>query len=595
MVASIQQLLATPQCYIEVYPHEGGSYSIPASQTGAGQGQILSLSTRKFIKEPAGSFTIQLAPGGPKGPNAPPYWIDIVTPMSFVVIGMSRGQYSGIPIIGVVTKVSESWSFPSNPGEQVRRVVVVSGYDFGYFFTHFNWYALLFLNVSAAGLGAAIAAAGGSANQGAVGTLPGQGGGLNQGTPDAVGAYWFKNVMDGGQGILSQTWVRDGTNQVAFSDAVQVQFEQYIASAYNLFSFSNVNAEENWYDKFNRIFPYPFYEFFIMTAPAGAYSKATSTAWNQVNTGQPFSMQKLGLQNQAQVNVIARVNPLPYVKPVIAGGSSAQQNAPEGPTTGASAQGQGTGFTIGTIDMTAWNNLTTFYEDTSLIRTTEEFTEEEVRNFYLINPTFQQTMLGQSNSAVTPPILAFQSAVDPASVHRYGFRPIQIETEWLSDPSGQIAQTGAMNVEAVIATMTMQLASQYEPTSLMMRAAREGTLRPDIIPGNKFQYTPLKGPDQSPWLFYIEGVEHTYVFGGQSKTLITMSRGLPASVYADSDLLTQIHTGKAQRMNGTYQSGIPSGPNGVAEDGLEIVNVLDPNVQSILAEIAPIYSTPGKR
>lgn len=581
MARSFQHLFATPQAFIEIYPHEGGSYAIPASSGGGGQGQILSLSTRKHLKEAAGAFTIQLAPGGPNGPNQPPYWIDIITPMSFVMIGMSRGTYSNIVMLGVVKTVSESWSFPSSPGERVMRTIVISGFDFGYFFTHFSWYALTFLNVSAAGLGAAL----GNQNAGALGTLAGQGGGLTQGTPDIVGQSWFQNVMDGGSGILSRTWVEDGSNNpVPFSSSVNVEFEKYITAAQILFSFSYVNAEENWYDKFNKIFPFPFYEFFIMTAPAGFYSQALSTAWTQVNTGINFTMKKLG-QAASQINVIARVNPLPYISPSLTGASGGNLGQSSG----------GTGFTFGNINMTAWNNLPLFQEDTSLIKTTEEFTEDEVRNFYLINPTFQKTMLGQDNAAVTPPILSLQAAVDPASVHRYGFRPAFIETEWLSDPSGQVAQTGTMNLEEVIATMTCQLASQYEPTALMMHATREGALRPDIIPGCKFQYQPLKGPDQQPWLFYIEGVEHEFVFGGRSKTRLVLSRGLPASVYANTSLLTQIHLGKAQRLNGTYQQGLPQGPNQQPETGLEVVSLLDPNVQKVLSDIAPIYATPGQR
>ena len=597
--SSFQQLLATPQCFLECYPHEGGSYSIPASNfpVGGGQGQILSLTVRKFMKEAAGSFVITLAPGGPNGANAPPSWIDIITPMSFVMIGMARGQYSNLVMCGVVTSAAESWSFPSSPGERVMRTITIMGYDFGYFFTHFSWYALTFLNVNGAGLSAAL----GGGNAGALGTIQNYGGGLTQGSPDAIGAAWFQNVMDGGNGILSRTWVQDGSNNpLPFSQAVQVQFEKYITSADTPFSFTYVNAEENWYDKFNKIFPYPFYEFFIMTAPSNFYGTALSTRWNQVNTGSAFAMKKLGYQNPAQINIIARVNPLPYIVPNITGGGSTGANpgpndGPGGNSGAGDGSAGGTGYTLGNINVTAWNNLTLFQEDTSLIRTTEEFSEEEVRNFYLINPTYQTTMLGQSNNASTPPTLALQAAVDPASVHRYGFRPAYIETEWLSDPSGQIAQTGQLNIEELLATMTCQLSSQYEPTPLMMRAVRQGALRPDIIPGNKFQYQPLKGPDLGPWLFYIEGVEHEYVFGGKSTTKLTLSRGLPANVYANTSLLTQIHLGNAQRLNSQYQQGLPQGPNQTPEKPLEVVNLLDPNIQQVLADIAPIYSTPGQR
>lgn len=582
-MVDFQNLFATPQAFLEIYPHEGGSYAITRNQ-------LLSCSTKKFMKEPAGSFTITLAPGGPKGPNVGPSWLDVITPMSFAMIGMSRGQFSNIVMLGVVTNISESWAFPTSQGETVQRNTIIRGMDFGYFFTHFSWYALTFLNVSAAGLTAALGAGG---NTGALGTLPNQGGGLNSGTPDQVGASWYSNVMDGGSGILSRTWIENGLNNpVMWKDAMAVQFEQYISAAKVFFSFTYVNAEENWYDKFTKIFPYPFYEFFIMTAPAGFYSKALSTTWNTVNTGINFTMQRLGSKFPSQINIIARVNPFPYVQP----GNLTASAPTGGPSESASSEvSNGQQWSFGNIDMTAWNNLPLFQEDTSLLRTTEQFSEAEVRNFFFITSPYLKTQFGGSNNAVTPPLLQLQCTVDPGSVHRFGFRPVFMETEWLSDPQGIIAQTGSMNLAQVLATMTMQLSSQYEPVSLMMQAARVGALRPDIIPGCKFQYQPLKEPSIAPWIFYIEGVEHNYVFGGQSTTTLTLSRGLPAPVYGNAALLKDIHVGNAERLNGGYQTGLPQGPNNAPETGLEVVNLLSPDVQKVLSDIAPIYSTAGVR
>jgi hypothetical protein len=549
------QFLAAPRIYVEIYPHEGGSYAIES-------GQILECVVPKHIRQPAGTFEITLAPGGPNGPNIGPSWLDVITPMSFVMIGMSRATYQGVVTLGVVTRVTEFWDYSQRP---VTRNVKVIGQDIGYFFTHFSWYALTFLSGPAAAVGAQL----GSTNAGVLATL---GGNLFSGSPDQIGASWYSQVMDGKSGILSRTWFeKSQNNPVLFSDSVTVQFEKYVDNLNVLWSFSFVNAEENWYKKFNMIFPFPWYEFFIMTAPAGFYSKATTTSWNQVAGGQTFTMQKLP-NSPAQIYVIARVNPLPTLKASISNGS----------------------MVLGSMDTTGWNNLTTYTEDTRLIRTDEEFCEDEVRNFYLINPIFMRTLLGQANDAVIPPILGASAAVDPASIHRYGFRPMYMETEWFSDPSGFIAQSQQMDFLAVYADLTARLASQYEPVSLMMRAIRRGTLRPDIIPGNQFTYQPLKettGNAAGNWTFYIEGVVHRYKFGGPSMTELYLERGLPSDIYAaSSGLLRDIHMGNAQRLNGVYQTGLPSGPAG-AEMGLEPINLLSNNIQQILSQIAPIYST----
>lgn len=568
-------LIAGPQIFVEIYPHEGGAYAIQA-------GQVLACMVDKDIKSPAGSFEITLAPGGPNGPNVGPSWIDVITPMSFVMIGMSRGRYKNITMLGVVTTMQESWDFSTDP---VRRLLKVIGQDAGYFFSHFSWYALTFINGPAAAIGIQLGneAAGSlqsiiSAN--ANGTTAGLGGFLTQGSPDEIGKAWYLDVMDGPKGILSRTWFDYGlNNSILFSDAVQVQFEKFVENVKILWSFSFISSEETWWQKFNKIFPFPWYEFFVITAPAGFYDTATSTSWNNVSSGQKFSMQGLGENIQAQIYVIARVNPQPTLKATADKGS----------------------LTFSGIDTTGWDKLREFPEDLPLLRTQEEFCEEEVRNFYVVNPVFMKSLLGQANDAVIPPMLGVAAAVDPASIHRYGFRPAYMETEWFSDPTGQIAQSSAAggsgsssNFQQIFATLTARLASQYEPVSLMMRATRTGPLRPDIIPGSKFSYQPLKELKGLKWTFYVDGVNHSYVFGGPSLTTLRLSRGLPSDVYGDTTILEALHKGVAQRLNGVYQQGLPSS-SFESEVGLEGVNLLPDQVQKVLSDIAPIYSTAQKK
>jgi hypothetical protein len=554
-------LVAGPRAYVQVYPHEGGIYAIES-------GQLLACSTSKYLKQPAGTFEFTLAPGGPNGPNVGPSWLDIITPMSFVMIGMSRGRFKQIVMLGVVTQTNESWIFPTAPNQPVRRTMSIRGMDIGYFFVHFSWYALTYINSTAALLGAAV---GNDAAGASLGTEAGLGGYLTAGPPDQLGAAWYSKLMDGKQGVLSKSWLQYGKdNSVLFSDAVTVQFEKYLDSLTVPFSFSFI-PEETWYQKFNKIFPFPWYEFFVMTAPSGFYDKALSTTWNNVSSGTKFSMTGLGPDVTAQIYIIARVNPLPSL----------------------TAEGTSDSIKFGSLIMNAWNSLITFPEDTGLIATNEQFSEDEVRNFYIVNPTFMRSMLGQANDAVIPPVLNGAVAVDPASIHRYGFRPIYMETEWFADQAGNTAQTGKLDFNKAYGNLIGKLAAQYEPVSLMMRADRTGPLRPDIVPGNKFTYRPLKDKVQAPWTFYIEGVEHSYIFGGPSRTKISLSRGLPSDIYADSSdggVLQALHLGTAQRLNGEYKLGLPSS-SFETESGLEGVSILSANMRKVLNDIAPIYGT----
>ena len=57
----------------------------------------------------------------------------------------------------------------------------------------------------------------------------------------------------------------------------------------------------------------------------------------------------------------------------------------------------------------------------------------------------------------------------------------------------------------------------------MVNGTVEIPLWPEVIAGNIFRYRPFKSQDI--YLFYIEGVQHIYEFGGNSKTVLTLSRG----------------------------------------------------------------------
>lgn len=550
----MQGTVTYPQCFVEIYPFEGGSYSIQGGTTG-----LLRCSTeKKFLTDIAGTFEIVLAPGGPFGPNAGLSWSDIITPLSFVLIGMRRKQYAQIVMIGVVTSVREVQQWQS--GGPVNRGISISGLDFGYFYEMFSWAALTFLGTPASALGLAI----GNPSAGIPAAL---GDALLGGPPDQAGKQWYTQVMDGGQGILSKTYVNFRGSPVTFQQAMATWFEAYpgLKIPYGI---NFLTSEGTWYEKFKRIFQYPWFEFFVITAPTGFYPQASG--------GYNFFMQALGPQITATPTMIARVNVLPYRK-VSSDGSS-----------------------FAAMDMSRWNALPLFnliVGDDGLISTGTSFSENEVKNFYLLNNLWAKALTGYSNSSVTPFILNNPGYVDPASIHRYGFRPIMIETEYFTDYQGQQAQGTSQSqtdLTQLAGDLLARVFSYYEPTPLCMRTTLNMFLRPDIMPGCRFQYQPLK--NEQPWTFYIDCVSHNFIFGGVAQTTLSLSRGLPTSVYNDSStggILANIHVGNAQRTNGNYQTGLPQGPS--PDKPLESFTVASQGLQQALADMAQVYVTPQKK
>lgn len=544
--------VATPQCFIEVYPFEGGPYYI-----NGGNGILLKAIVSRNIKQPSGSFELTLAPGGPRGTNVGPSWATVITPSSFVLIGMARGQYRTITMIGVVTNISGSdvWV----PGTGVRRGTVITGQDFGYFFNSFNWAALTFLGTTFA-----------SVLEPQLGNQPGAGlalliENLATGTPKQVGEAWYRKVMAGTEGILSNTTVPFGDRRVKFYDAVATLFEEY--TGYIIpFGDYFIASEGSWDAKFRDIFPYPFYEFFVTTMPTGGISFKKETG--DFTPGYHFTMKQMGPTVSASPMMVARLNPLPHIPVEI--------------------EGKNTFFKA--IDTKDWNNLTLFQPEFSFIDSQITFQIDEVRNFYMINPVWFQTLFGLNNSFVGNWVFTFSGALDTASIHRYGYRPAYTETRWISDMQGQYAKQKTVDLPALVAELISRVFSYHEPTPIMARAAPSLELRPDILPGNRFQYKPLKS--EAPWQFYIEGVEHTFTFGGPSKTSLNLSRGLPAAIYGDSSqdgLLTQAHLGNVFREAGVFTKGVPDGL-GASLAPLDFSSTQAINDQQ--ASIAKVYVTP---
>lgn len=507
-----------PQCYVEVYPIDGGQWFINGKN-------ILRCVVNKTLKNPAGTFSIELPPGGPQGPNLGPTWEEIITPMSFAMIGMTHGNRQQIVMLGVVTNITERelWE----PAKPVQRNVIISGVDFAKFFMMENWMAVTLLG------GYTATAIGSLVGTGAEGGLAALSPGLSIGSPDEIVKNWYQQVM---LKVMAKTYIRYRGSKVYFPDFMGTLFEAYTEANIKLTEFY-LPTESVWLDKFKDVMAFPWFEVFVVTAPPGFYSGASG--------GKAFTMNGLG-NTSATPYLICRVNPLPYVPGTAQGDANAK---------------------LGTIKMDKWNALKSFQADSSFIESDFSFSDDEVRNYFVIMPTFFMNLNGDLNNPNTTPLMYRTTAMaDLASIVRYGYRPAIYNTKWFADQQGQAAQQNAQNGDGkgnaytVFANLVSKLAGYFEPTPLMAKAVARFPLLPDLMIGSKFSYN--IGKSEPLWQTYIEGVEHSFTFGGPSFTTVTLSRGLPASVYQNTTLLTQIHTGGAARINGTWQAQAPE-PSGL--------------------------------
>jgi hypothetical protein len=515
--------VANIACSIEVYPFEGGKYTIQG-------GQIISATVSKNIYEPQGSMSVTLMPGGPQGVEDPNTWSQIITPMSHMLIGMTRGTRSAVVMDGIVTLPAEQQVWSNNEAEtSVMRAQGLQGADFGWFFNQYNYYALTFYGLTAStpignGLGLVPASIASILSKGA----------QNQ-PPDQMGILWYQ-IMTGQSGILAKTYVPyANATQISIKQAITAQWEKYPIA--NIPVISYFLGEESWYAKFKHIFAEPWYEFFVTTAPSGQYLSYPGTPSNAtINAGTSFTMQSEPQAKPAGPMLVARVTPLPVLMP---------PNGTSGPP--------------GQVDSSRWSQLPLYdftKEKFGFKSSSASFSCDGARNFYILNPTAYQTLFGDNNANTLPFPFYFIAAGDAASVQRYGFRPQVFTTQWFYDQAGLAAQTGETKKQTFL-EMTATAMSWYHPLPLMARANVVLPLTPDILVGTRFRYIPFK--NGASWDFYVEGFQHNFSFGGESHTSLTLSRGLPTSVYNNPTLLQAVLSGNAQRVNAEYVVGLPAG------------------------------------
>lgn len=529
-------MTAFPAAYIDIWPADGGALHIASGESG-----VLSVSTAKDIwNTDSGSFQILLAPGGPYGPNASPQWKDIITPMSLCVIGMQRGVLgdprSHIVMVGVVVNIQQdiTWRF----GDGVRRVTQIDGQDFSYFFSQSCSYSdslLMYSNQRYADIGLLSH-------------------GIVQGSPDQIAQRFYNTVVAGNSGIMSTTTLQYDGSPVKLSSLLGSVFGKYPNTPVTIptaWQFMALNG--TWFNSFQALLPFPWYEVAVLTAETGQYGQAASGSTLSVGDNPQFP----------PVNPVLVARPLPL--PTLIN--------PQSPT----------------LSTSLWDALPVAQPDNyglSLLHFDEARSLAEARNFYVTNPLFLNSQMGVSNQAVTPWLYQYGAWIDVAGIQRYGYKARVDNIVWFADPSGQQAQSNASDSGAfseTVGVISLQPVAFHEPAPLMSSGTGVVNLRPDISPGTRFRCIPGKNGRQ--WDFYIRGVSHTFTFGEACMTTLTLCRGLPSDVYADHSLLQALHLGKGAIIDGEYQQ---SGATGI--------QVFDYKTSQLeLGQLAPVFASPGQK
>ena len=554
---------ASPKISVEIYPYFGGKYTFTDQNN-----TLLQVVTNKNIRNSTGGhFHILLAPGGPGGVNDATTWSSIIIPNSLVIIRMARAGSTGTPMVGVVTSSRETQQWRAN--QSAGRAIEIKGSDFTFFFTNFSYFTLQEFGLVAANLFQVLGSIAGIAG----------GQGLVTGSPGSVGQAWYEKIMAGNNGILSVLNWAIGNQRISYNNVVAYGFEDYPAQsgATVPVSLNFMNSEGTWMQKFQTIYTFPLYEFFVNTAPASVISSKSNSPKPFYSFASYDQISKIvssdsGIYAAGVPTVVARVNPLPY--------------AVYDPSSDSWLW-----------DSTRWDSLPTFSADNGFMESSIQMDASEVRNFYLFLPNFVLALTGGSISNIVSSMEQYGLMADFSSLDRFGYRPAIIDTLWYADPAGYYAiKNAAAGVTQndfikTFVEITSRIASYYEPTPSMFRGEVTIPLRPDIIPGCKFRYNPYKGDVNGDYLFYIEGVTHNWIYGGQTTTKLELARGLAETDYSDTALMIKLHTGSVHRIDGKLQEPVyaknVNAPKTLTYFSNQVINA------EFMKDLPGIFVTPG--
>lgn len=547
---------ASPQVYVDIYPHEGGSYTFNSTT-----GNIIAAKISKNIRDKkGGEFSLTLTPGGPQGINDPNSWTSILTPNSLVVISLVRSQSRRIVMVGILTNIEETQTWNN---EKVIRLIKVAGMDFTYYFSQFSFYELTYLGLIGASLPFNTS-----------GFILTEDGAQITGTPSQVAQLVLSDVMLGTgfnrtkistTAVLENTFVKFQNNNLFLYELFSSWFEAFTENGIPLLIpvlTDLVNSEGSWYDKFTSFLAWPWYEFFVTTAEATDFPQAA---------GQTFDITKPNFTSVAPT-IIGRVNPLPWIMYPPPGTSALGPVSPQ-------------------VNNTRWEALNIYSLGSySFIESTVNYNTDEVCNFFGITSIESDAFAGTAGTTNANQF-GFQllgGILDHYSINSYGFRPQFTPTRWLTLPvnytpsNAAIPTFGIGQLQSIGQTLLGKFASYYIPTPNMLSGSVAFPMWPDIIPGSRFRYYPFKNGDQ--YEFYIEGVTHNYVFGGPSYTSIQISRGLRVSDYENTAVLSGLLLDTYARINGQ----VAPRPDVATNVGAEYVLP-----GSVPINMSPYYSGPS--
>lgn len=569
--------MAAPQTVIQIFPYDGSSFSFPTSFSKLPNGGLLECTVHKSIRSSSpGTCTLVLVPGGPNGPNQGPSWSQIIVPLSLILVTMIRGNNGTVTFAGIIKTVSESTDWSQVPP---ARRTVVQCVDFQHFLTAYNFYTLTFLGT----LGAP-----GAPDLPTGSFLGATNPGLVTGNPVSVGLNWLTTVIFV---VLQYLGFKTAT---ATQSSTVIKFVQLIAPVFQQFSLPNspppsptipigygtlATTESSWWSKFQEIFNPPFYELFLQTVPIRFFNDIlsrfndTGTSLNPGNY--PFAINQqipyllnMSYDNTPVIALVARQFPFPV--PDLSTGTVPTNNWDTLPVF---FPGQETGWTLGgqasPYTTSVFQNASQYQTQTqmsSLLESSITFDADRVKNFFAIQPTFANNILGEANGAFYAGYLN-ALGVDLNSIARYGYQPYIAETQWFSTNTPQTAQANSSQFSGsqysggilplFFEYMLEIMAAETEPTPYMGRGIATDLLRPDILAGNRYIYAPFKETPSELWMFYITGTTHRFIFGGRSTTTLDLDRGLPVSLYEGTGAsgktpLYQLLTGQLVRKDGQY-------------------------------------------
>ena len=578
--------ITSPQCFVQIFPYNGSSYSFPSDFKNLPNGGLLECTVTKNIHSISpGTCELILSPGGPNGLAIGPSWGQIIVPLSLVVVTMLRGNNGNVVFVGVVHTVTENLDWTAS---SPTRETIVTCVDFQYFLTAYNFYTLSFLGSMGVSGGSSIPTSS---------FLTTNNTGLVNGSPITVASEWLKVMF----AILKDLGFQiNSGNKKAFINFINLLvpvFQQFLMPGTTIngplipMGFGNLGTtNSSWWSKFTEIFPFPMYELFLQTVPtrfmsdifinnyqdnspsSGLPTYSSATYPLSLGSSIPYNL-RMSFDNTPVTALVARKFPFPV--PNLTGNGPYMDQWNKLPVF---YPGQETGWELSTqsspYSTHVFQNIGNYISQTelsSVLRSSMTFSPDDIKNFFVVQPLFANSVMGDANGAFYAGYL-YAMGADFNSIARYGYRPYIFETQWFgtgthSTAVSNHAQFGPNYPYGILPPffnyMISILAAYAEPTPWMAKGTVTDLLRPDILAGNRYIFAPFKDNPNELWMFYITETSHRFVFGGRSTTTLRLERGLPVSIYEGTPSggqtpLNQLLQGQLVRKDGNYVSIVDS-------------------------------------